>query len=69
MKILASMWFTDVVRTTGIVLAENEQGAKKAFIGSNIEGRDEWADAMTIVKLGAKFPEAAAKALFPDKWS
>lgn len=58
MKTLDSIWFTQLgsANPIGIVLVENDEGEKKAYIGTgNGHLSDEVSDAKFIARTGAKF--------------
>ena len=54
MKVIDSLWFTNIKGTVGIVILEEDvTGDRKAYIGV-VSGEDEKADTETIIAWGNK---------------
>jgi len=56
MKVINAIWFNEMgsFRPIGIVVAEDEAtGERKAYVGTGA-GQDEYTDAHSIIKRGAK---------------
>lgn len=60
-------WFTQMGSSNpiGIVIAENNQGKERAFIGTG-NGGDAISDASHIARTGASFPLEIAKKLIKE---
>lgn len=65
MKILDKEWFTTGNDCIGIVLVETDFGERICYI-KNTSGTDENGDTDMVLRWGARFPLAAAYALFPQ---
>lgn len=57
MKILYSTWFTSFNLSLGVVVIENEDGVRKAYLGRAL-GLDQEADENNIVENGCKVHES-----------
>jgi hypothetical protein len=56
MKVIETMWFTNIKGCIGIVIVEEDvTGDRKAYIGP-VPGADEKADTDEIISWGNKFP-------------
>ena len=67
-NVIDSKWFTPMGGgIIGVVLVKPAVGAPKAYIGYVWNVTTKEADEQTIAATGAKYPAAAALALFPDR--